>query len=179
MTNCAVCGNLTRSRTGICSRPGLCGRQQAVRRYGSLRAVLTTDATALSENNGGSARCKYVLPTLEAWGMWRAELPAAPDLGPDPSPHDVHQALRKIQGELCALCLSGNGRGVWPSTPVTDHDHSDGLVRGVLCRTCNLMEGQLQIGFYSAEVFDAYRTWPPAQGAGWRWRSALGCDLLT
>lgn len=45
------------------------------------------------------------------------------------------------QGQVCAVCGSddpkGNVHGQW----ATDHDHGTGLVRGILCNTCNCMLG--------------------------------------
>jgi hypothetical protein len=42
------------------------------------------------------------------------------------------EALFEQQGQACALC--GNSRGPW----VTDHDHTTGKIRGILCRRCNM-----------------------------------------
>ncbi|MCY1708369.1 endonuclease domain-containing protein [Pannonibacter sp. SL95] len=51
----------------------------------------------------------------------------------------VKAAILKKQGGRCALC----------EIPVTlvqaclDHNHSSGLIRGVLCRNCNGIEGKV------------------------------------
>jgi hypothetical protein len=50
----------------------------------------------------------------------------------------------------CAIC----GR---TGVLVKDHDHRTGMVRGFLCRSCNIKEG-----FSSAEVFRRYRERNPA-----------------
>lgn len=42
------------------------------------------------------------------------------------------------QGGKCALCQRE------PSTPVLDHDHFTGRIRGVLCRGCNAMLGHIE-----------------------------------
>lgn len=48
------------------------------------------------------------------------------------------QALLQHQGHVCGIC----------KTPITenaqaDHDHTTGKRRGLLCRRCNILEGQL------------------------------------
>lgn len=44
-----------------------------------------------------------------------------------------YEALLMAQGELCAVCRgTNNGKHL-----VVDHDHSSGLVRGLLCGGCN------------------------------------------
>jgi hypothetical protein len=68
----------------------------------------------------------------------------------------------------CAIC----GRPV--QQPVDDHDHWTGIVRGWLCRSCNIREG---IGsFDEAPAFEKYRERPPSvildirtyySGRGW------------
>lgn len=46
--------------------------------------------------------------------------------------------LANKQGGKCALCLRR------PSVPCLDHCHSDGVVRGVLCRGCNALLGKIE-----------------------------------
>ena len=41
------------------------------------------------------------------------------------------------QGQCCALCKSTEGGNKWSSFSV-DHDHNTGVVRGLLCRACNM-----------------------------------------
>lgn len=53
----------------------------------------------------------------------------------------VKQAiLAKRQNFKCALCPNT----LTVQTGCLDHDHSTGLVRGVLCRNCNGIEGKLK-----------------------------------
>lgn len=52
------------------------------------------------------------------------------------------QAILKRQDWKCALCgamLKANSA----KDPVLDHCHDTGLLRGVLCRNCNGMEGKV------------------------------------
>lgn len=60
-------------------------------------------------------------------------------------------ALRKWQAGSCAVCSASRGR------LLVDHCHATGLVRGLLCSSCNTAEG---VG--AARVFTAYRSRPPA-----------------
>jgi hypothetical protein len=60
-------------------------------------------------------------------------------------------ALRRWQGGACAMCSARRG------SLVVDHCHETGLVRGLLCRSCNASEPHS-----SAPTFAAYRSRPPA-----------------
>jgi hypothetical protein len=46
------------------------------------------------------------------------------------------------QGKVCAICKTDDpkGRRGWQ----TDHDHSTGFARGILCHNCNIGIGNLQ-----------------------------------
>lgn len=59
--------------------------------------------------------------------------------------------------DRCAIC------GSTPRRLSNDHDHATGLVRGLLCRSCNLREGHGWDG-----VFELYRQRPPAVILGYR-----------
>jgi hypothetical protein len=48
---------------------------------------------------------------------------------------DAFNAMRAMQEDSCAICLS-------KETLVVDHCHLTGVVRGLLCSRCNLMIGQ-------------------------------------
>jgi hypothetical protein len=60
------------------------------------------------------------------------------------------------QQERCAVC---GGQGA----PVEDHDHGTGLVRGYLCRGCNVAEGMNR---YAGRVWREYRERNPASICG-------------
>ena len=52
----------------------------------------------------------------------------------------VRVAIQNKQGGCCAVCkrkLTGNVVGC------LDHNHKTGFIRGVLCRACNRLEGQV------------------------------------
>jgi hypothetical protein len=51
----------------------------------------------------------------------------------------VKRALLERQGFTCALCPEP----VTIASGCLDHDHKTGLVRGVLCRNCNGIEGKV------------------------------------
>lgn len=66
-------------------------------------------------------------------------------------------ALRRWHRGRCAVCAG--------PAEVTDHDHETGLVRGLLCHSCNVREGAGRGG-----AFDGYRARPPAAMLGIRVR---------
>lgn len=50
----------------------------------------------------------------------------------------VRARILAQQGGVCALC------GDPPDVPCLDHCHSEGHIRGVLCRGCNALLGKLE-----------------------------------
>lgn len=48
-----------------------------------------------------------------------------------------HRAMLLAQGGKCAICLTDITK-----RPNTDHDHTTGTVRGLLCIRCNLLLGK-------------------------------------
>lgn len=69
-------------------------------------------------------------------------------------------AVAEWQDARCAICES-RGR------LVADHDHVTGMVRGLLCHSCNVREGCDRNG---SPLFAAYRERPPAAILGVRAR---------
>jgi len=64
----------------------------------------------------------------------------------------VRQEFLDAQGNCCAICGSSFSEATYNRskrktelkfTPVLDHDHKTGAIRGVLCRGCNTIEGKL------------------------------------
>jgi hypothetical protein len=65
---------------------------------------------------------------------------------------DDYDSLLARQGGVCAICTQppmDRGLGV-------DHHHETGLVRGLLCRTCNLVVGMLNESAEAAERAATY-----------------------
>jgi hypothetical protein len=54
---------------------------------------------------------------------------------------DEYEALWLEQGGLCGLCERPNVAG---RALAIDHDHTTGVVRGLLCNRCNMALGQLR-----------------------------------
>jgi len=65
--------------------------------------------------------------------------------------------IRRWQDGRCALC----GHHESPRELVVDHDHVTALVRGLLCRGCNVQEGHYT-GEHGATVYTRYREKNPA-----------------
>lgn len=81
---------------------------------------------------------------------------------------ELVRALRELQGGLCAICGVHADDGL-----VVDHDHDSGLVRGLLCRSCNFTEGKRDhlpgpptFGTACCELCH-YRQHPPVSWLGW------------
>ncbi|MFG2532811.1 endonuclease domain-containing protein [Streptomyces sp. NPDC048516] len=72
------------------------------------------------------------------------------------SEEQAEDRLRAWQDGRCAIC-----GGV--ERLVTDHDHDTGLVRGLLCRTCNTNEGMNGL---PGTVYDRYRERHPTKMLG-------------
>lgn len=86
------------------------------------------------------------IPSCHVWRVPEGEAP----------PHlSATQALRRWQDGACAMCSAR------PKRLLVDHCHRSGLVRGLLCTSCNAAEG---LG--GAPVFAAYRERPPAAMLG-------------
>lgn len=62
------------------------------------------------------------------------------------------RALYKSQDGQCASC----GDALDPHQTDIDHDHATGVVRGILCHSCNLAEGQLRGSSLRARKLAAY-----------------------
>lgn len=77
----------------------------------------------------------------------------------------MSQAVRLLvtfQRGMCAVCGVDLEVGRWKRRRwVLDHDHATGLVRGVLCRSCNGLEAHS-----TDAAFEAYRSEPPAAALG-------------
>lgn len=71
---------------------------------------------------------------------------------------DPIRLLKEHQAGRCAVCRETRKR------LVVDHDHYTGLVRGLLCRSCNSTQGR----DYRAPWFEQYRANPPAARLGLR-----------
>lgn len=82
------------------------------------------------------------IPSCHVWQVPEGEIPA----------HlSAVEALRRWQVGACAMCSASRGR------LLVDHCHRTGLIRGLLCTSCNTAEG-----LSSSAAFTAYRDRPPA-----------------
>jgi len=54
----------------------------------------------------------------------------------------VRKQLLVKQGNVCAIC---GCRFTRTDGPVVDHDHSTGVLRGVIHRSCNMAEGKVKV----------------------------------
>ncbi|QWY83422.1 recombination endonuclease VII protein [Rhizobium phage RHph_X3_9] len=53
----------------------------------------------------------------------------------------IKKQIYDLQGGICSLCRT---RMFNLSDACLDHDHDSGLIRGVLCRNCNGIEGKIK-----------------------------------
>lgn len=65
------------------------------------------------------------------------------------------RSLLLRQGEQCALCK----QKLTLATACLDHDHKTGLIRGVLCRNCNGIEGKIHNLVTRARRGAAHKDW--------------------
>lgn len=86
-------------------------------------------------------------PACWSWG-------AMTPVGADPDEQTLRRAFRDWHAGRCAVC------GVSHMPLVDDHDHDTGLIRGLLCRSCNGREP------HDDGLFRKYREKPPAQILG-------------
>lgn len=86
------------------------------------------------------------IPSCHVWQVPEREVP---------SHLSAARALRLWQAGACAMCSASGGR------LLVDHCHRSGLVRGLLCTSCNTAEG-----LQSAPAFVAYRERPPTAMLG-------------
>lgn len=112
-------------------------------------------------------------PTPEPFDLWEPTFEVGPgdDQYTQEAAADLLRLCRDIerrgwfylsdwQNGRCAVCARGGEL-------VDDHDHATGLIRGLLCRSCNTREG-LNRG--STGIFAAYRSTNPASILGIRVR---------
>lgn len=70
-----------------------------------------------------------------------------------------YEELYRIQGGHCYICQRATGASRRLSV---DHDHATDKVRGLLCRPCNSLLGQIRDDLGAAWRIAAYLTDPPA-----------------
>ena len=63
---------------------------------------------------------------------------------------ETFNKLVEEQNWSCAICLTKLTR------PCVDHDHRTGTIRGILCRSCNLLLGLLRDSAETAEAISRY-----------------------
>lgn len=91
--------------------------------------------------------------TTETPACWRWPVHVKADVSMDD--YALHELVTEWQGDRCAVCA------LRMRDPKLDHDHVSGLVRGWLCRGCNLKEGH-----GGGLLFDRYREQHPTSMLG-------------
>ena len=72
---------------------------------------------------------------------------------------DMWECIYDFQGRNCAICKKPIKH------PATDHRHSDGLVRGILCMRCNRALGRFNDSIKLLRAAADYIESPPATAA--------------
>jgi hypothetical protein len=102
----------------------------------------------------GAKRRKIVnLAHPACWG-WPIELTDFRSAGDARDYLDAYRVLAAWQQSRCAIC------GEVAYGDCLDHDHDTGLIRGILCSSCNAREGKWARG--ASGVFGLYRHINPA-----------------
>ena len=71
----------------------------------------------------------------------------------------VYSLLLRVQNNTCFMC-GCMGFGLRRNNGlIEDHDHETGMVRALLCRSCNIIEGKA-----GRRPWPTYRRWAPANG---------------
>lgn len=73
---------------------------------------------------------------------------------------EQYEALYEAQGRRCAICWRARGR---TKRLAVDHDHETGVVRGLLCVTCN----RVVLGRYSMEALIRAARYLATGGIAW------------
>jgi len=66
---------------------------------------------------------------------------------------DEFNLLLEVQGYSCAICGTTEWRGRYP---YVDHDHKTGRIRGLLCKRCNLVLGEINDDVYVVDKMREY-----------------------
>ena len=69
---------------------------------------------------------------------------------------DMWECIYDFQGRKCAICKKPMNR------PNVDHSHSDGLVRGILCASCNRALGRFRDSLELLRAAVEFLEHPPA-----------------
>lgn len=117
-------------------------REEMRRRDAAERAWLSTTTLGRPSIAEAESLDHQGIPACHVWQVPDGEAP----------PHlSATSALRLWQDGACSMCSAR------PERLRVDHCHSSGLVRGLLCTSCNTAEG-----LTNSSAFAAYRERPPA-----------------
>lgn len=141
-------------------RPGLCGRptahgepcRQPVFSGPACHSHLTSDERAERERTWSLSPQRQGTPACWRWSVGDEDQAVARSAGEG----WATVVLRHWQNDVCAVCGWGASNGL-----VVDHDHETGLIRGMLCGSCNISEGSSD-----DLIFRRYRERNPASMLG-------------
>ena len=92
---------------------------------------------------------------------WKTVGMVYPQTGRPPTVEDF-QALWMQQGEACGMCEKSFIVRHRRREPMLDHDHTTGLVRGIICQSCNVTLGRPPDYLGKGDRADKYLGNPPA-----------------
>ena len=136
MKPCVKCGSTERNKWGHCM---VCDRRRSSMRYHSLSEEGKRANNQKSYQSDKAGRCAQTKAWAESNPDKREEIMERSRLKKYGLTIDQYKSILVRQDGKCAICGDTLGCRVH-----IDHDHVTGLVRGILCQSCNVGLGHFR-----------------------------------